>query len=177
MRSAIPSDFDAVALFEAMDAQRSAGGLSWREVANQIWELSAVLNERRSDHPISASTLTGIVKRRDCTCQHALFILRWLGSAPEQFVPGVRRNGDDALPVAGPDRRLRWNLKALYDALNTRRAQQGLSWPELAADLRCTSHQLTGIRTARYAIRMTLAMRIVMWLDRPASAFIYAAEW
>ena len=171
------SDFDAVALFEAMDAQRSARGLSWREVANEIWELSAVLNERRRDHPISASTLTGIVKRRDCTCQHALFVLRWLGSAPEQFVSGIRRNGDDALPLVGPDRRLRWNLKVLYDALNARRIQQELSWPEVAEELRCTANQLTGIRTARFAIGMTLAMRIVRWLDRPAATFIYAAEW
>jgi len=160
-----------------MDAQRIDRGLSWRDVANQIWAVSAVLNERRRDHPISASTLTGIAKRRDCTCQHALFILRWLGSAPEQFVPGLRRSADDALPSAGPDRRLRWNLKALYDALNTRRIQQRLSWPELAADLGCTPHQLTGIRTARFAIGMALAMRIVRWLDRPASAFVYAAEW
>ena len=171
------SDFDAVALFEAMDAQRIARGLSWREAANQIWDLSAELNERRRDHPISASTLTGIAKRRDTTCQHALFILRWLGVAPEQFVPGIRRDGGDALPLAGPNQRLRWNLKALYDALNTRRVEQGLSWPALAADLRCTAHQLKGIRTARFAIGMRLAMRIVQWLDRPASTYVYAAEW
>lgn len=47
----------------------------------------------------------------------------------------------------------------------------------LATQLRCTDHQLTGIRTARYAIGMRLAMRIVQWLARPASAFIDAAEW
>jgi hypothetical protein len=58
----------------------------------------------------------------------ALFILRWLERVPEQFVSGIRRNGDDdALPLLGPDRRLRWNLKALYDALNARRVQQELS--------------------------------------------------
>jgi hypothetical protein len=171
------NDFDAVALFEAMDAQRLARGLSWREVANQIWDLSGGLNERRRDHPISASTLTGIVKRRDTTCQHALFILRWLGAAPEQFVAGIRRDPGHGLPVVGPDQRLRWNLKALYDALNTRRMEKRLSWPELVADLRCTAHQLTGIRTARFAIGMTLAMRIVRWLDQPASTYVYAARW
>jgi hypothetical protein len=173
----IHNEFDAVALFEAMDAQRVARGLNWREATNQIWDLSAGLNERRRDHPIAASTLTGIAKRRDCTCQHALFILRWLGTAPEQFVPGIRRDGSDALPFAGPDQRLRWNLKALYDALNARRVQQGLSWPEVAAVLQCTAHQLKGIRTARFAIGMKLAMRIVLWLDRPASTYVYAAEW
>ena len=41
----------------------------------------------------------------------------------------------------------------------------------------CSENQLTGIRTARYAIGMKLAMRIVQWLERPASAFVYAAEW
>src|SRR5215468_10118641 len=136
-------EFDIAAMYAAMEAQRIQRGLSWPQVARALWEQSASLNGQRQDHPISASTLTGIAKRRDCTCQHALFILRWLGSAPEQFVAGLPRNGDDALPVIGPDRRLRWNLKALYDALNARRGEQGLSWPELAAHLGCTEHQLT----------------------------------
>ena len=103
--------FDAIALYEAMAAQRIDRGLSWRQVADQIWDQSRALNKRRDDHPISASTLTGIAKRGDCTCQHALFILRWLGRAPESFllVPAAGA----ALPAAGPDRRPRWNLAAL----------------------------------------------------------------
>jgi len=36
---------------------------------------------------------------------------------------------------------------------------------------------LIGGRTARFAIGMRLAMRIVVWLDRPASDFVYAAKW
>jgi hypothetical protein len=52
-----------------------------------------------------------------------------------------------------------------------------MTWRTLAARLYATEHQLTGIRTARYAIGMKLAMRIVQWLEQPASAFIYAAEW
>jgi hypothetical protein len=72
---------------------------------------------------------------------------------------------------------LRWDLRALYDALDARRREQRLSWVELARQLRCSHHQLTGIRTARYAIGMRLAMSIVQWLDQPARAFIYAAEW
>jgi hypothetical protein len=52
-----------------------------------------------------------------------------------------------------------------------------MTWPELARELRCTPSQLTGIRTARFAIGMTLAMRIVGWLGRPAADFIDAAEW
>jgi hypothetical protein len=63
------------------------------------------------------------------------------------------------------------------DALNARRREQGLTWAELAGQLACSEHQLTGIRTARFAIGMKLAMRIVEWLERPAAAFIYAAKW
>jgi len=171
-------DFDAVALYHAMDARRTERGLSWRQVADEIWEQSADLNARRRDHPISPSTLTGIAKRRDCTCQHALFILRWLGATPESFIVGGGSGVPDAaLPAAGPDRRPRWDLETLYAALDDQRRQQNLTWAELAQRIGCTTHQLTGIRTARFAIGMTLAMRIVRWLGRPAAAFIYPARW
>jgi len=30
-------DFDAVALYKAMDAQRIERALSWRQAANEIW--------------------------------------------------------------------------------------------------------------------------------------------
>jgi hypothetical protein len=65
----------------------------------------------------------------------------------------------------------------LYEALNSRRLERQLTWVGLAAQLRCTANQLTGIRTARYAIGMKLAMKIVQWLECPASTFIYAAKW
>jgi hypothetical protein len=171
-------DFDAMALYDAMEAQRIQRGLTWRQLADQIWDQSSILNQRRHDHPISPSTLKGIAVRGDCTCQHALFILRWLGRTPESFFSVVEAHASGAsLPSAGADRRLRWDLHALYSALNARRIERGLSWIELSARLQCTTHQLTGIRTARFAIGMRLAMRIVHWLERPASDFIYAAEW
>jgi hypothetical protein len=82
-----------------------------------------------------------------------------------------------ALTSAGPNRRLRWDLAALYDALDARRRERQLTWVVLARQLRCSVHQLTGIKTARFAIGMKLAMRIAQWLERPASAFIYVAAW
>lgn len=168
--------FDAIAFFEAMDDQRVKRALSWRQVADEIWAQSAVLNRERQDHPISPSTLTGIGRRGDCTCQHALFILRWLGRTPESFVSPSLIPGTP-LPPAGPDRRLRWSLPALYEALNARRLDQQLTWAELAGQLQCSTSQLTGIRTARFAIGMRLAMKIVQWLERPATSFIYVAKW
>ena len=171
-------DFDVAALFEALDAQRVARKLSWRGVADEIWNQSATLNGQRRDHPISPATLTGMATRSNTSCQHALFMLRWLGRSPESFMPGSAiEPAMTALPLAGPDRRLRWSLKRLYEAMDAQRREQKLSWPQLAHELGCTANQLTGIRTARFATGMKLAMRIVRWLNRPARDFITAAKW
>ena len=171
-------DFDVAALFAALDVQRQNRMLSWQGVARELWDLSATLNARRNDHPISASTLTGMAKRRDTSCQHALFILRWLDRTPESFMPGSTFDARTArLTRAGPDQRLRWDLRKLYDALDAQRRERGLTWPQLAGELSCTPSQLSGIKRARFATGVRLAMRIVVWLDRPASDFVMAAQW
>jgi hypothetical protein len=170
--------FDTAALYAALDAKRTAQGLSWKKVADQLWELSAELNGRRRDHPISPSTLTNMAKNPRTSCQHALFMLRWLERTPESFLTGGA--GDDpgfALPAAGRDRRLRWALKLLYAAMDEKRRADGLTWPALAAILGCSANQLTGLRTAKFATGMDLAMRIVQWLGRPAADFVYPAKW
>jgi hypothetical protein len=179
------AEFDGLALFNALDAQREQRGLSWSKVARQIWDLSAELNARRGDHPISPATIVAVGRRGDTSCQHALFMLRWLDRGPESFLSGSGTVAAGALAPAGPDHRLRWHLHAsprcpapgLSEAMNARRENEGLTWPELARRLRCSPHQLSGLRTARYAIQMTLAMRITQWLQRPAADFIYAADW
>lgn len=178
--------FDAQALYRALDVQREERGLSWPGVARELWEMSSELAKRRGqDHPIAASTLTNLAKRGDTSCQHALFMLRWLDRCPEDFVPGAPPATRVPLPTAGLDRRLRWHLHAtprrdvpgLYEGLDERRRERGLAWPELARELRCGPSQLTGLRTARFAVGMTLAMAITQWLQRPAADFVYAAQW
>lgn len=170
-------EFDAIALFAALDAQRVARGLSWRGVADEIWEMSSELNRRRSSHPISPATLTGVARSGRTSCQHALFMLRWLGRSPESFL-GEGRSGPEApLPNAGPDRRLRWDLVLLYEGLDQQRRARQMTWKQLAQELGCTSSQLTGLRTARFATGVRTAMRITQWLGRPAADFIYAARW
>jgi len=171
-------DFDGLALFQALDEKRASRNLSWRQVATEIWELSSELNDRRRDHPISPSTITNMNKTGGTSCQHALFYLRWLGRSPESFLKVPAGHAiESQLPVAGPDRRLRWDLAKLYAALNDRRREQEITWAQLARELPCTSSQLTGLRTARFATGMNIAMRIVQWLGRPSSDFIYAARW
>jgi hypothetical protein len=170
--------FDVLALYSALDMRRLKLGLSWKQVADQLWQLSAELNDQRRDHPISPSTLSKMAAKPRTSCQHALFMLRWLDRTPESFLVGVV--GDDprfALPQAGPDRRLRWSLKRLWAVVDEKRRQEGLTWRQLADLVGCTPSQLTGLRTARFATDMDLAMRIVQWLERPAADFVYPATW
>ena len=170
-------EFDIAGLFAAMDTKRISAELSWSGAAEAIWAQSAVLNDRGHDHPISPATITGMAKRGDTTCQHALFFLRWLERSPESLLAGEGVRAEAPLPPCGPDRRLRWSLSRLSEALEAGRKERELTWAQLAADLRCTPNQLTGIRRAHFAIGMILAMRITQWLGRPAADFIYAARW
>jgi len=61
--------------------------------------------------------------------------------------------------------------------LNESRSGRGVTWAQAAHELQCRPGQLTGLKTARYATGMTLAMRITQWAGRPAADFIYAARW
>jgi len=137
-----------VALYKAMDAQRIERALSWRQAANEIWA-----QWHASTHCSSC----------DGSDDHPSISLR-RRRPPRLFLRPDRVSGRDGISP-------RW------EALDARRRERQLSWEQVAGQLRCTRHQLTGIRTARFAIGMRLAMRIVQWLDRPASAFINAAEW
>jgi hypothetical protein len=170
-------EFDAEELYAAMDTKRIYLGLSWPQVAAEIWDQSSIVNARRHDHPISPSTIKNIPRRGNTSCQHALFFLRWLDRSPESFLGGGEGQRGTKLPAAGPDRRPRWDLRALYEALDAKRQEEEMTWPQLARVLRCTPSQLTGLRKAKFATGMGLAMRIVQWLGRPAADFVYSAEW
>jgi hypothetical protein len=170
--------FDCDTLFRELDAQRGDRGLGWYELADELWEQSSGLNAQRSDdHPLCGGAVQRLRERGATSCQYALFMLRWLGRAPEEFLTGpVRDVGDVRLPEAGTDSRLRWDLNQLHTALNERRRQQDLTWAELAEELDCTPARLTNLRTARLA-DMDLAMRVTQWLGQPAAAFIHPADW
>jgi len=173
-----PHGFNNQAFFDAVDTRRRAQHLSWAALATVIWEQSRVLNERRNDHPISPETIRKVADGRGLSCQHALFLLRWLGVPPETFI-AVPKPGTAgvALPLADETQRLRWNLRKLYGSLNAARIARGATWQQAAEKIRCTPSQLTGLRTAKFATGMGLAMRITQAMRRPAADFVYAAEW
>lgn len=144
-----------------------------------MWELAADLNAYRGhDHPMASSTITRMPRRGDTTCQHALFMLRWLERAPEDFIAQPRPGtAGVALPACDPGHRIRWDLAKLYTALDDVRRAREASWEQAAQRLYCTPSQLTGLRTAKFATGMRLAMRICQALGRPAADFVYPADW
>ncbi len=170
--------FDCDALFDALDEQRRDSGLGWYELADELWRQSSDLNAQlESGHSLCGGAIQRLENRGTVSCQYALFLLRWLGRAPEDFLTGpVVDVGEVALPEAGPDRRLRWDLNALHSALDERRRERGLTWVALAARLDCTPSRLANLRTARLA-DMQLVLRVTQWLCRPAAAFIHPARW
>jgi hypothetical protein len=172
----LANHFDHGNFFTAVDTRRRDQQLSWPALAAAIWEQSSVLNEQRGDHPISPATIRKIAS--GTSCQHALFLLRWLDVPPETFIalPKPATIGVP-LPRADATQRLRWSLRGLYDALDAARTARSATWQHVASRLRCTPSQLTGLRTAKFATGMRLTMRITQALGRPAADFVYAAEW
>jgi hypothetical protein len=104
-------------------------------------------------------------------------MLRWLDRAPEDFIaePQPETVGFP-LPRADAEHRLRWKLGQLYATLDGARLQREATWRQTAAHLRCTPSQLTGLRAAKFATGMRLAMRICQSLRRPAAQFVYVAR-
>ena len=169
--------FDCQALYDALDAERRIRKLDWFPLAAQLWDQSADLNAQRSDHPLCGGAIMRLPIRKAISCQHVLYMLRWLDRAPEDFLTGpVVDVGDTRLPTAGPDRRLRWDLAQTHAELNHKRQHEGMTWAELALDIDCTPARLTNLRTARLA-DTDLALRVTQWLRRPAAAFVHPAQW
>ncbi len=169
--------FDFAAFVAAFDDERRERGLGWYDLADELWQQSSELNADGTDHPLCGGAVSRLGARGETSCQYALFLLRWLGRAPEDFLTGpVIDVGDTRLPETGPGSRLRWDLNQLHGALNDQRQVRSLTWADLARTLGCTSNRLTNLRTARMA-DLDLAMRVTQWLGRPAAAFIHPAQW
>ena len=172
------ASFDFDAFFAALDEARLARDLTWYELADELWQQSEELNaDRVDDHPLCGGAVGRMGARGETSCQYAMFMLRWLDRAPEEFLTGpVVDVGDVRLPDPGPGARLRWDLRQLHASLNERRQEQGLTWAELARDIGCTVSRLTNLRTARMA-DLALTMRVTQWLKRPATEFVHPAQW
>ncbi|MGA7622113.1 MAG: hypothetical protein WB630_00080 [Candidatus Acidiferrales bacterium] len=85
------TDFSLSALYEALDAQRQARGLSWAQVTREMNRQS----ERTSLHPLSSSTVKGVGTSTVAEGDGVLQMLLWLNRSPESFLPGhLESEGD-----------------------------------------------------------------------------------
>ncbi len=151
----------------------SSAVLDWAALADVLWDQSHDLNLELADDCLCSGALVRTAKRGTMSCQYALILLRRVGRAPEDFLTGpVVDVGGTTLPVAGPDRRLRFDLPQLHAALDEQRQDRGLTWAALADDLGCTPARLTNLRTARLA-DTDLTPRVTQWLARPAAEFVH----
>lgn len=176
------AEFDFAAFFAALDDQRREQQLDWYQLAAQLWQQSSDLNTARDDHPLCGGAVSRLGRRGETSCQYAMFMLRWLDRAPEDFVTGQAADGAGVgigttrLPAADPGHRLRWDLHELHAAIDARRRSEKLTWPELGHVLLCTPGRLTHLKTARHC-DLALAVRAAHWVGTPTTAFIHAAAW
>jgi hypothetical protein len=163
--------FDMRALFAAVDAARTARGLSWVELAAEVNKPFA----GTPSIPISAGTIRSFDKKSSVTSAVILQILRWLGKAPEAFLvpPGPIR-AEDALPEPGASRILRFDTRVMFAALDAERKRREMTWREVAAELPGFKENMLRNLSTGPLIGFPRVMLIPQWLDVPAVSFVRA---
>jgi hypothetical protein len=117
-------------------------------------------------------------KRRVLEGDGVLQMLRWLGRAPEDFVPGHPPSAPGAaFPVVTRGRILRFDVPAIYAAIDARRMQRGITWKQVASEIGGLSaagltRMADGGRTA-----FPHVIRIARWLRRPVVSLTRVADW
>jgi hypothetical protein len=169
------AEFDIAALYRALDETRAARELSWGEVAREINAQFGELDSR----PIATSTINGMRSRRVVEGDGVLQMLRWLRRTPESFVPDHpdASNAVYALRDVPTNRILRFDTKAMYSALDQKRAERGITWAQVAREI--AGFGAASLKRLADGGRTTFpeVMRIVGWLDRPAAAFTRESDW
>jgi hypothetical protein len=162
--------FNMRALHAALDEQRCARGLSWIQLAAEINRPF----ESTPSIPISPGTLRDMLKKRSVTSAVVLQVLRWLGRTPESFLSDPMPSGgsEEQMPDAGLNRILRFDTRAIYDALQQERLRRGLTWQQVADELPgFTPSMLTNLANGPL-IGFPRVMTLIQWIGRPAAAFV-----
>jgi hypothetical protein len=163
-------DFDIAALYDALDTERRTRGMSWQQLARDISRLFRDVPAR----PISPSTLTGMRSRRAIEGDGVLQMLRWLERSPESFVPG--HGSAPMLPDAAPDEILRFDTPRIYGALDERRAARGITWRDVASEIRGTTAESLQRLAKGGRTSFPEVARIARWLGRPVASLTRVAD-
>jgi hypothetical protein len=100
--------FDLGALFRAVDDARTAQGLSWSALSNEV--------------RVAATTIRRFSTASDAEADGVLAVVRWLGVAPEVFICDSRVEGEGL--AAPSDGMVRVDLAAVNDADDDHRNAQ-----------------------------------------------------
>ena len=168
-------DFSIAALYAALDAQRGARGMNWRQVAREI---SAPF-DKCSAKPISPSTLRALCARESVEGDGVLQMLLWLDRTAESFVPdsnGIEANGPPLRRLES-HQILRFDATAIFAMLAARRSEQALTWTQIADAIgNIAASGLTRLAKGG-RVAFPYVMRITRWLGRPAATFTRASDW
>ena len=124
--------------------------------------------------PISLTTLRGMTNKSSVTSAVVLQVLAWLGRTPESFFAG-RADVPDAseqLPDNGPGRILRFDTRAMYEALNAQRVERGLTWKQVAKELPGFRDSMLTNLASGPLIGFPRVMLLTQWLGRAAASFV-----
>jgi hypothetical protein len=168
------ADFDLKALYEALDAQRLARNLTWTAVMREVSRSSSIsVEQQKASRAITTSTIRGIKDKAICEGDGILQMLLWLHQTPESFIPGFPNSDAERfwLPDIPIGQCLRWDARALYEALNTRRQMRHMTWRQVAQELDgCTAPTLTNLAKGG-RVSFPTVMRLVLWVEQPAATF------
>jgi hypothetical protein len=168
------ADFDMSALYDAVDAQREARGLTWSDL---LRELNEVFEDKPS-LPFAMSTIRGIRDKRSVTSAVILQLLRWLDRPPEAFVrQAVPVSGSVALPKVPATQVLRVDTKSLHAALDRARIERGMTWREVAGQLADTQVPMLTNLAKGPLIGFPQLTRITQWLGQPVANFVRGYDW
>jgi hypothetical protein len=124
---ALEGEFDLAALADAIEAERVARGLTWKQVTEEV--RPAVAPARPGEHPMSTSAIASMRRKGPANSAIVLQVLLWLGRTPESFLAAnTSARPDEVLPPREPGQVLRFDSRALHAAVEERKRERGLSW-------------------------------------------------
>jgi len=161
-------DFDLKALYAALDAERTARGLTWTQATREINSVGPIPQR----HPIATSTITGLRTKNVAEGAGVLQMLRWLRRAPESFMSGLPPAlAVSTLPPADVREVLRFDTNKLYESLDLRRRARGLTWQEVTGETGVPESHIRGLKKGGRT-GFPGVMRLTRWLQQPASEFV-----
>ena len=168
--------FELEAVWQAMDTQRLARGLSWAAAVREINRLHEGVVWK---HKIATTSISKLGQNKSGIAEGdgVLQMLLWLGRSPESFVqPQLRGFHDEPsyrLPSPSKGKILRWDTRKLHAALDRKRRAEGGDWHGVAAQVgdSFTAGALTRLAKGG-RVSFPSVMVLMLWLDSPAAGFV-----